>query len=89
MMVPYLRKNFYLTEIVNEKMQIFHAAGLIEAWDKLSKTTIQRPLHVDRDRMPISLNNLEFLFIVYLCACGVSVMCWFVETIFHFLKHRF
>lgn len=87
MMVPYLRKNFYLTEIVNEKMQIFHAAGLIGAWDRLSKTRIQRPVDVDHDRKPISLKNLEFVFIVYLCACGIGVVCCFAEIIFHFLKH--
>lgn len=88
MMVPYLRKNFYLTEIVNEKMQIFHAFGLIDVWDRISKTSIKRPFVVDHQRKPISLMNLEFVFIVYLCACGVSVLCCFREIIFYLLKHH-
>lgn len=87
MMVPYLRKNFYLTETVNELMQHFHAYGLIDAWDRLSKTRIQRPVDVDRNRKPTSLKNLEFVFILYLYACGASVVCWLVERIFHSLKH--
>ena len=86
MMVPYLRKNFYLTGIVNEKMQLFHATGLIDAWDRLSKTTVQRTLDVDHDRKPISLKDLEFVFIAYLCACGTGVICYFAEMIFYFMN---
>lgn len=73
MMVPYLRINFYLTEIFNENMQLFHAAGLIDVLDRLSKTTIERPLDVDHDRQPISrfVVRVHRLFVCWWSRCFV------------------
>lgn len=88
-MVAYLRKNFYLTDIVNEKIGIFHAAGLIDFWDRRSKTAIGRHVYVNDERKPITLKNLEGMFIVYLYACGASVICWLAEIILNFMKGSF
>lgn len=85
-MVAYLRKNFYLTEIVNEKIGIFHAAGLINFWDRRSKTGVVRPINVDDHQKPITLKNLEGMFIIFLYAYGASVLCWVAEIILHSLK---
>lgn len=87
-MVAYLRKNFYLTEIVNEKIGIFHAVGLIDFWDRKSKTAIGRPVRVNDDRKPLTFKNLEGMFIVYLYALGASIMCWLAEIVLHFLKEK-
>lgn len=88
-MVAYLRKNFYLTEIVNEKIGIFHATGLIDFWDRQSKTAIEKHVAVSDNRKPISLKNLEGMFIVYLYACIGSVMCWIAEIILRYAKGSF
>lgn len=85
-MVAYLRKNFYLTDIVNEKIGIFHAAGLIGFWDRRSKTAIERHATVSDEQKPITFNNLEGMFVVYLYACGASIMCWLAEIILNFMK---
>ncbi len=85
-MVAYLRKNFYLTDIVNEKIGIFHAAGLIEFWDRRSKTAVVRPVNNFDNKKPITLRNLEGMFIIYMYACGASVVCCIAEIILHFFK---
>lgn len=85
-MVAYLRKNFYLTEIVNEKIGIFHAAGLINFWDKRSKTSIAPPTNDHNRRKPITFDNLEAMFTVFLYACGVGAFCCLAEMVLHFLK---
>ncbi|KAG4067462.1 hypothetical protein HA402_009699 [Bradysia odoriphaga] len=58
-MVSYLRKNFYFTEVVNEKIGLFYAAGLIDFWDRRSKTAVVRPAKVHDNQEPITLKNLE------------------------------
>lgn len=85
-MVAYLRKNFYLTEIMNEKIGLFHAAGLIGFWDRRSKTSVVRPAKKNDGRQPITLKNLEGMFIAYLYVCGASVVIWIGEIILHFVK---
>lgn len=85
-MVAYLRKNYYLTDIVNEKIGLFHAAGLIDVWDRRSKTAVERQVSISDNRKPITLENLEGMFIVYLYACGASVLCWLAEIIYYFMK---
>lgn len=89
-MVAYLRKNFYLTDIVNEQIGIFHAAGLIEVWDRRSKTAIGRQqVNVFDQRKPLTFENLEGMFIVYLYACGASIVCWLAEILSKFIKGSF
>lgn len=85
-MVAYLRKNYYFTEIVNEKIGLFHTAGLITVWDKRS-STIGGNVNIDEteDRKPISLENLKGIFMIYLFACLASCLLFTSEIAFHFL----
>lgn len=88
-MVAYLRKSFYLTEIVNEKILIFHAAGLIDFWDRRSKIAIERNVDPVKDhRKPINFTNLKGMFMVYLYACGASILCCIVEVIYSFVTAK-
>lgn len=85
-MVAYLRKNFYLTEIVNEKIGIFHAAGLIDVWDRRSKIAMKNRINVNDDRKPLTLANLKGIFMIYLYACVASILCCVVEIVFSLVK---
>lgn len=85
-MVAYLRKNYYFTEIVNEKIGLFHAAGLIFVWDKRSSTIAAGGKADEGDvRKPISLKNLEGIFMIYLFACLGSLVLFIAEIAFPFL----
>ncbi|KAJ6635609.1 hypothetical protein Bhyg_14195 [Pseudolycoriella hygida] len=85
-MVAYLRKNYYLTEIVNEKIGIFSAAGLIDFWDMISKASLKTVKVVNENRKPISFRSLKGMFEILLYAYGVSVICWIGEIILHLAK---
>lgn len=87
-MVAYLRKNFYLTEIVNGKIGIFHAAGLIDFWDRRSKVAIEKNTEVKDNRKPLNLKNLQGIFILFLYACVACIICCLAEIVFKSIKNR-
>lgn len=89
-MVAYLRKNFYLTEMVNEKIGFFHTAGLINIWDRMS-TKIFKVSHINAadTRKPITLKNFKGVFMIYLIACLTSCIIFTIEITLHFLFKKF
>lgn len=89
-MVGYLRKNSYLTEIVNEKIGFFHTAGLISIWDRRSSKILKvSDTDAEEFRKPISLNNLKGVFMIYLISCSVSLLLFTAEIVFHFFLKKF
>lgn len=88
-MVAYLRKNFYLTEIVNAKIGIFHAGGLIDFWDKRSKLAIEKHMEVKDNRKPLNLKNLKGMFMIFIYAQIACILCCVAEIVFKSIKKSF
>lgn len=79
-MVGYLPKNFYLTEVVNEKIGLFHAAGLIDVWDRRNKKVTVSSTDVGDIRKAISLSDLRGIFIIFLIAATAGFFCFVGEV---------
>lgn len=88
-MVGYLPKNFYLTEIVNEKIGFFHTAGLIDVWDKQNKKISVSSTDVGHIPKRISLNDLKGVFIIYIIAITAACFCFVGEAILNSFLRKF
>lgn len=89
-MVAYLPKNSYLTEVVNEKIGIFHNAGLIDIWDRRSKNIPQSsPIDEENVRKAITVSDLKAIFLIYLMASAVSILTLICEILHKSLKGKF
>lgn len=88
-MVAYLPKHSYLTEVVNEKIGIFHTAGLIDIWDRHSKSVAHRLANEEDNRKAITISDLKAIFMIYLMASGVSILMFVWEIIHKSLKTKF
>lgn len=87
-MVAYLPKNSYLTEVVNEKIGIFHTAGLIDIWDRHSKNVAHRLANEEDIRKAITISDLKAIFMIYLMASAVSVLTFVWEMIHKSLRTK-
>lgn len=78
--VIYTRKNFYLLKAINEKIEIFKAAGLIDYWYSLSfaKDFSKREAHPPKI---LTLRHLSGSFQVLAGGCLVSLMVLMCELI--------
>lgn len=88
-MVGYLPKNSYLTEIVNEKIGIFHNAGLIDVWDRHSKTTAHNIASEEDALKAITISDFKAIFSIYLMASAVSILTFVWEIIQESMKRKF
>lgn len=86
--VAFLPKNFYLTEVINEKIGIFHSAGLIEIWDKRSGAKLVEPISEKSEKKPVSVKDLKGIFAIYLIACALSIFCFCVEKTVKIFKKQ-
>ena len=87
--VIYTRKNFYLLKAMNEKIEIFKAAGLIEYWYSLSftKDFSKREAHPPKI---LTLKHLSGSFQVWAGGCLVSLMVLICELlIIKYKGHKF
>lgn len=87
-MVAYLPKNSYLTEVVNEKIGIFHSAGLIDVWDRRSKEIAPFFTNEENTLKSIAINDLKAIFLVYLMALTVGILTFIWEIVHKSLKRK-
>jgi hypothetical protein len=80
--VIYTTKHFYLLEAINEKIELFKAAGLIEHWH--SQTIDEKYLKENESGRPkvLSLKHLKSLFYVLFSGCVLSLVVFIVELVF-------
>lgn len=87
--VFYLKKNSYLKEIIDEKIDDFRSSGLIDHW--ISKYLDPKYLHVTKPYLgPTKLNFIELLGAFQLLAFGLicSVFAFGFESILHLIYKR-
>lgn len=87
-MVAYLPKNSYLTEVVNEKIGIFHNAGLIDIWDRRSQNIAHSIANEEDTLKAITISDLKAIFMIYLMASAVSILTFSWEIIYQTLKRN-
>lgn len=88
-MVAYLQKNSYLTEVVNEKIGIFHNAGLIDIWDRRTKNITQSSAIEESGALEnITVSDLKAVFLIYLMLAGLSILTLIFEIIHKSLKGK-
>ncbi|XP_037043437.1 uncharacterized protein LOC119079565 [Bradysia coprophila] len=87
-MVAYLPKNSYLTEVVNEKIGLFHNAGLIDIWDRRSKNTTQTIVEEENSLKDLSVSDLKAIFQLYLMALSLSIVMFIGEIVYENVKRQ-
>lgn len=87
-MVAYLPKNSFLTEVVNEKIGIFHNAGLIDIWDRHSQNIAHSIANEEDTLKAITISDLNAIFMIYLMASAVSILTFSWEMIYQTLKRK-
>lgn len=87
MMMPaviYTRKDFYLMEVINEKIQYFKAAGLVNYWHfhvkKLDDGSVPRRV--------LNFQDLSGAFQILLYGCCSSFLVFIMEKLFLIAKCR-
>lgn len=87
-MVAYLPKNSYLTEVVNEKIGLFHNAGLIDIWDRRSQNTAHKRAEVDDSLKRLTVSDLRAIFMLYLMALPLSGVAFIGEILCEKVKRQ-
>jgi len=78
--VIYTRNNFYLLKAMNEKIEIFKAAGLIEYWYSLSFTQDFSKRAANPPKI-LTLHHLSGSFHVWAGGCLVSLFVFICELL--------
>lgn len=87
--VAFLPKNSYLTEVVNEKIQIFQNAGLINLWDERSKNAVRSASNEDKSPFAVlAMRNLNTVFLTYVLATIVSILVFIGENAYSNVKPK-
>jgi hypothetical protein len=76
--VIYTRNNFYLLKAMNEKIEIFKAAGLIEYWYSLSFTQDFSKREANPPKI-LTLHHLFGSFQVWVGGCLVGIFVFICE----------
>lgn len=90
MLVPvviYTKKNFYLLRTINEKIEIFKAAGLIEYWYSLSFNKELLTKHSIPPKV-LTFDHLSGCFFIWICGCLVSLLTLVFELMINYIKRR-
>lgn len=79
--VMYVQKDFYLTEAIDEKIQLLQAAGLIEYWH--SEIIDPRFMKKQESKQPrgIKLEYISGCFYIWIISCTASLLTFFGEII--------
>lgn len=81
------QKNHFLIQTINDKLALFHSAGLIDFWvskyiDKMFIKSLQ-----SRHHHPKQLNMRQLLggFQIWIICCVIGSITFFVEIAMHFI----
>ena len=82
--VIYTNKNFYLLQAINEKIESFIAAGLVEYWHSLS---YNEELLTKQSNPPkvLTFHHLSGCFYIWIFGCSVS----FSALVFELMIDKF
>lgn len=83
--VIYTRKNFYLLNAINVKIEQLKAAGLIEYWYSLAFTK-ELKRHKKNPPKVFTFRHLSGCFQIWIGGCVISFCVFFVELIAEKLK---
>lgn len=74
------QKNFYLLDALNEKIELFKSAGLIDLWQ--TQDVDARNLKEKEPNYPqiLSLHNLIGVFQIWLFGCVISLLAFICEA---------
>ncbi|KAL7015538.1 hypothetical protein ACKWTF_016505 [Chironomus riparius] len=83
-----MAKNNFFFQVIDTVLQKFLQAGII---DFLITERIQpgMQLAVVKEPLMLTINDLNFGFIIWLGFCGASILGFFVEILFFILKKKF
>jgi hypothetical protein len=81
--VVYTTKEFYLLDSLNEKIDLFKSAGLIDFWlyRYISKENFED--NTTQHQRVLKLNQLVAAFYIWLSGCILSVTTFVIELIIH------
>lgn len=78
--VIYFRKNFFLTNAINEKIKKLQSGGLIEYWDELFIRYFRKKNENHDDALKkMTLPHLIGCFEALACGCFVALLCFLFE----------
>lgn len=80
--VIYVPKDFYLTEILNEKITILQAAGLIDYWHAM--IIDRRFLKASKSKEPkgIKIEHLSGCFYIWISSCMFAFIVFIAEVVY-------
>lgn len=79
--VLFTRKNFYLLEAIDKKIQIFQAAGLIEYWNSKAFIKIMKSNRALSFPTILTLKHLSGCFILLICGFSLSFSAFISELV--------
>jgi len=85
--VIYTKKNFYLLQAMNDKIESLIAAGLIEYWHSLSYNKELLTKHSIPPKV-LTFDHLSGCFYIWICGCLVSLLTLVFELMISKIKRR-
>jgi hypothetical protein len=78
--VIYCQKNYFLTEAIDEKIEILQAAGLIDYWH--SEIIDTRFMKIEESKQPkgIKFESISGCFYIWIISCTASFLTFFGEV---------
>lgn len=88
--ISFLNNNF-MFELTEDVMSKLVAGGIPQYFAKFIETFILRPQNIveEVEIIKCTLEDLEFNFVIYLIACGISSFVFLLEILFYRLKNLF
>jgi hypothetical protein len=79
--VIYTTRNFYLLDAINEQIEAFNAAGLIDYWHSLAFD--RRHMRVDDSKQPkvLTVRHVSGIFEVWVAGCVISSLVLIIECL--------
>lgn len=78
--VFYFPKNYFLLEAINEKLDIFISAGIVN--HLINNFVHERFLKIPKvanSRKPLNFSHLKIAFYLLLLGCSISFICFMIE----------
>lgn len=78
-LVLYFRKNFFLVESINDKINVFLQSGLVSYWIRthMESRNFQNSNHGPKS---LSLSHLSGIFNIYLICSLIACLVWLLEV---------
>jgi len=86
--VIYYSKNFYLKQIIDEKIRIFQTAGLINFWHSklIDEKYVEKALKETKPAKTLTMEKLLGIFQIWIAGCSMSIIAFVIEIVRKFFK---